>query len=229
MILKIADKEKRHRYRLTEMADPHLHSNFMTRTTIDTWKGDEIILNKDVHLYVGDKKITQQEEITDAISRLNIGANEDVVKEEKTEWSDLFDLEFLHKADFLRNHTMNASMKDNAISFQFGIGENVYRKQNVEIASIDGYVLLTSKAVNLNEITLIKETKEEFIVKHTFLRNAAIDFVDFYLEENWIKGRILHPLANLQKEEFMFYAYILACEADRLEHFVNDFEKGDRY
>ncbi len=229
MVLKIADKDKRYRYRLTEMADPHLHSNFMTRTTIDTWKGDEIILNQDVHLYVGDKKITQQEEITDTISRLNIGADEDVVKEKKKDWSDLFDLEFLHKADFLRNHTINASVKKNAISFQFGIGENVYRKQNVEIASIDGYVLLTSKVVNLNEIRLIKETKEEFVVKHTFLRNTVVDFVDFYLEENWIKGRILHPLANLQMEEFMFYTYILACETDRLEHLVNDFDKGDRY
>ena len=94
---------------------------------------------------------------------------------------------------------------------------------------MDGYLLLTSKAVDLNEITLKRETKEYFIAKHTFLRNTAMDFVDFYFESNWIKGRILHPLANLQKEEFMFYAYILACEADRLEHLVNDFEKGDRY
>ena len=230
MVLKIADTTQGQSYRLTELIDPHLHNNFLTRTTIDTWKSDdEIILKREIHLYVGDEKITQQEEIIDAIDRLSRDVNGEALKSARKELLDLFDSEFLHKADFIRNHTIDASMKDNVITFQFGIGKNIFRKQNVEIASVDGYLLLTSKAVDLSEITFEEDTKERFIVQHTFLRNTTIDFVDFYLDGNWIKGRILHPLADLQKEEFMFYAYILACEADRLEHLVNDFRAGDRY
>lgn len=230
MILKIANKDKRDKYSLAELTDSRLHGNFLTRTTVDTWKSDdEIILKRDVHLYVGDERITQQEEIADAISHLSFNTYGDVVKVARKDLSDLFDLEFLHKADFLRNHTIDASMKDNVITFQFGIGENICRKQNVEIVSVDEYLLLSSKVIDLNEVDLKHEMKEYFIIKHTFLRNTVMDFVDFYLEGNWIKGRILHPLTNLQMEEFMFYTYILACETDRLEHLVNDFDKGDRY
>lgn len=69
----------------------------------------------------------------------------------------------------------------------------------------------------------------DFVIKYTLQRNAQTDFVDFHFTDGWIKGRIVHPIQNLQKEEFMFYAYILACETDRLEHLVNDVNFGDRY
>ena len=51
------------------------------------------------------------------------------------------------------------------------------------------------------------------------MRNRHADVVDFFLDEyENICGRIIYPLASLDWEEFIFYVYILAVEADRLEY-----------
>ena len=217
---------------LSQLKKKKCDHNTHVRTYIASWKNDEQILSKhDVHLYVGDESITQPEEIEDAVLRLK-GQRKKLDRNFNIhDITKLFDGEFLHTATFLRNHTLEADMQNNRITFQFSSGEHTFRKQVVTIESKDGYLLFKSNALNLNDIDWqkTKEDKGLFIINHTFLRNAFIDFVDFYLDDNWIRGRIVYPVWNLQNEEFMYYAYILACEADRLEHVVNDFYKGDRY
>jgi hypothetical protein len=110
-------------------------------------------------------------------------------------------------------------------------GEHYFRKQVVEIDLENGYLIFRSKALEFDDIDWdsCPIDKDIFIIKYTLERNAKTDFVDFYLVGDEIKGRIVFPIKNLQKEEFMYYAYILACETDRLEHIVNSFERGDRY
>jgi len=84
---------------------------------------------------------------------------------------------------------------------------------------------LTLKSVQWKEQRLTDNQLIEF----TLERNKEIDIVKFLVDDKWIFGRVVHPTANLQAEEFMYYAYILACETDHLEHIIiNDFRLGDR-
>jgi hypothetical protein len=63
-------------------------------------------------------------------------------------------------------------------------------------------------------------------VKYTIERNKEIDIVEFIVtEDRFIEGRIVHPIKNMQPKEFLFNAYILACEADQLEMVLSDLEK----
>jgi hypothetical protein len=46
--------------------------------------------------------------------------------------------------------------------------------------------------------------------------------VEFLLDaEDGISGRAIHPIDSLDWEEFIYCAYVLAVEADRLEYVFN--------
>ena len=51
---------------------------------------------------------------------------------------------------------------------------------------------------------------------------GQIDLVEFVVDpEHRIVGRVVHPLANMTHEEFMYCAYTLAVEADGLEYLLH--------
>ena len=80
------------------------------------------------------------------------------------------------------------------------------------------------------EWTKWDEENRAKLIEYTWGRNARIELVEFLLDENHdLIGRIVHPASTLQPKELMYFAYILACEADHLEQIINDFELGDRY
>jgi hypothetical protein len=219
-------------YSLTQLKNGKYDRNPYVRTYISSWKNDDQIeLGQDIHLFIGDESVTQAAEIEDAIMRLENYIEKIEQEYDVEDLSVFFDAEFLHTANFLRNHTLEVVMKENHITFFFRISEDYSRKQIVDVNIEGKYVVFSSNALNLNDIDCNNclTDKGMFIIKYTLERNARMDFVDFYLDGDYIKGRIVFPIQNLQKEEFMYYAYILACETDRLENIVNDFAKGDRY
>jgi len=59
------------------------------------------------------------------------------------------------------------------------------------------------------------------VIEYTWIRNKFTDVVEFLLDpQGGISGRILHPINSLNWEEFVFCAYLLAAEADRLEYII---------
>jgi len=211
LVLKIFGNEKTVTKRELLAFDPQR----LYRMSIKEWKGDQLTVRKEVHLFAGDGSITQAEEIEDAIARLN---GKKHVEKILLDLRAFFDGEYLKSAEFLRNHTVEVEGTGESLWFSFGIGGKPYRRQKVEVHTQQGYLVLKSRAVNCSD----KKFDDEKLVDLTYRRNSLVDFVDFYLEDEWIWGRIVHPLVNLQKEEFIFYAYVLACEADRLEHLTSN-------
>ena len=60
------------------------------------------------------------------------------------------------------------------------------------------------------------------MIKHTWIRNRHIDLVEFVMNPDWaIVGRVVHPIDDMRWEEFIYCAYTLAVETDRLEYLLN--------
>ena len=60
------------------------------------------------------------------------------------------------------------------------------------------------------------------VIKHTWIRNRHIDIVEFVMDPDWaFVGRVVHAIDDLQWEEFIYCAYTLAVETDRLEYLLS--------
>jgi hypothetical protein len=54
------------------------------------------------------------------------------------------------------------------------------------------------------------------------MRNRNIDLVEFVVDPtSAIVGRIVHPLEDIQWDEFIYCAYTLAVETDDLEYLLS--------
>ena len=108
-----------------------------------------------------------------------------------------------------------------ALVFDFG-EDQLHRKHTVDIFESDGYCIFISKAVSPESIDSYGSEKERKIIEYTWIRNKKVDLVEFLLDkEGGISGRVIHPIGSLDWKEFIFCAYVLAVEADRLEYLFN--------
>ena len=108
------------------------------------------------------------------------------------------------------------------LHFEFGQDETA-RKHFVEIYESEDYCIFISKAVTSEKLSeQPANKKDEFIIEHTWVRNNNIDVIEFLLDpDEGISGRAIHPISSMNWEEFIFCAYVLAIECDRLEYVFN--------
>ena len=112
------------------------------------------------------------------------------------------------------------------LKFTFGGEENQQRREhNVRIYEAAGRYIFIAQVADAK--TTKEELSEEQLVRFTWERNANIDIVEFMLDdkENLV-GRAVHPIRGLDEKEFLYCAYTLAVEADRLEYLIR---QSDEY
>ncbi len=108
--------------------------------------------------------------------------------------------------------------KDMVMKFNF-TNHGITRNQNVHLFEADGHCIFLSKAVPLAKLDELGKDRDRKIIEYTWVRNCNIDVVEFLLNEHGdICGRAIHPLKSLDWEEFIYCAYVLAVETDRLEY-----------
>ena len=60
------------------------------------------------------------------------------------------------------------------------------------------------------------------IIEYSWMRNKKVDLVELLLDkEDGISGRGIHPIATLDREEFIFCDYVVAVEANRVEYLID--------
>jgi len=102
--------------------------------------------------------------------------------------------------------------------FEFG-GAQVHRTQHVTLHVCDGRCIFMSKASSEGRC---KKLSVRDIIKYTWIRNRHIDLVEFVVDPDFsIIGRVVHPVEDMQWDEFIYCAYTLAVEADNLEYLLN--------
>ncbi len=105
------------------------------------------------------------------------------------------------------------------LDFEFG-GPQTHRIQRVSVylSKDKQRCIFLSKATDWEAINKM-HVKD--LVKYTWMRNRNIDLVEFMLNPDFqIIGRIVHPLVDMLEEEFIYCAYTLAVETDRLEYLL---------
>ena len=104
------------------------------------------------------------------------------------------------------------------LKFEFG-GQQNLRNQQVSLYLCDERCVFLSKASDSESFEKLS-VKE--LIKYTWIRNRNIDLVEFVLNPDCeIVGRVVHPVIDMQWDEFIYCAYTLAVETDRLEHLLD--------
>lgn len=101
------------------------------------------------------------------------------------------------------------------LKFAFGDGE---RKHEVRIYQATDRCIFVAQVADAQTT---KKLNQDQIVRFTWERNANIDIVEFTLDDtDNLVGRAVHPIKGLDEKEFLYCAYTLAVEADRLEYLI---------
>ena len=102
--------------------------------------------------------------------------------------------------------------------FEFG-GAQVHRIQRVALYECEGRCVFMSKATKSG---YSKQLAVSDIIKYTWIRNRNIDLVEFVVDPtSAIVGRVVHPIDDIQWDEFIYCAYTLAVETDDLEYLLS--------
>jgi len=116
--------------------------------------------------------------------------------------------------------TVTTSLDDGLTTLLFNFGGNqIHRKQKIVLKEHAG------RCVFLSNVTMegyCQSLEPDELIKYTWLRNRNIDLVEFVVDDTEaIVGRVVHPAADMQWDEFIYCAYTLAVEADNLEYLLN--------
>jgi len=116
--------------------------------------------------------------------------------------------------------TVTTSLDNGLTTLLFNFdGNQVQRKQKVVIKEYAGRCVFLS---NVSMDGYCQSLEAEEIIKYTWMRNRNIDLVEFIVNDaDAIVGRVVHPVADMQWDEFIYCAYTLAVEADNLEYLLN--------
>lgn len=104
------------------------------------------------------------------------------------------------------------------LEFEFG-GQQIPRFQRVSLYLCDNRCVFLSTASD-GEFSRKLPVKD--LIRYTWVRNRHIDLVEFLLNPNCdVVGRVVHPVIDMQWDEFIYCAYTLAAETDRLEYLLH--------
>ena len=180
-------------------------------------------LFKNSEMLIGDEHVTQDEDIQHFFNSFSDAHNPQYLPLTSEKIKDYCE-RAQRKGVSLRNLTPTVSVKyinndgRHALEFEFG-DEQLQRKHIVNIFEGDGFCILISKAVSEFKINAYGKNKSKVIIENTWIRNKRVDLVEFLLDpEGGISGRVIHPISSMDWEEFIFCAYVLSVETDRLEY-----------
>ena len=185
-------------------------------------------LNHDAEMLIGDKEGTTSDEIKMFFERfLQDKHNQDEYKRPASDHI----IRYWKQANEARYGQWSAKIErfENGqhlgLKFTFGGEENQKKREhNVRVyEAADRCIFIAQVA----DAKVTKKLSEEQLVRFTWKRNANIDIVEFMLDdkENLV-GRAVHPIKGLDEKEFLYCAYTLAVEADRLEYLI---KQSDEY
>ena len=123
--------------------------------------------------------------------------------------------------DRSRNTKLRAVKEGDLITlvFEFG-GTQIHRSQRVALYECEGRCIFMSQATKSG---YGNQLSAKDVIKYTWIRNRNIDLVEFVVDPtSTLVGRVVHPVDDMQWDEFIYCAYTLAVEADNLEYLLSN-------
>jgi hypothetical protein len=187
-------------------------------------------LNKNVEMLIGNESVTQLRDIEHFFSSFSDRHHPEylpVTNEKVLEYCERAEKEGLT----LRHEKVGVSIKTlhegESLILQFVFDHYLPHRKKAFVASVelfesDRYCIFMSKSVRSNILDKFGSTRNDKVIEYTWMRNSKVDLVEFLLDSDGdISGRIIHPIDSLDWEEFIFCAYLLAVQADRLKYLVH--------
>jgi len=178
-------------------------------------------------MLVGDKYVTQVNDISSFFDRFNTEHNPNSYQLPISKIINDHCQRAISEPILINGRPFNGSLTlvdggdGFGLKFNFGVGA-LARSHTVLLYESDGHCIFMSKAVTADQLAQLGAEKDRKIIEYTWVRNRYVDVVEFLLDKDYgISGRAIHPVNSLDWDEFIFCAYVLAVEADRLEYIFN--------
>jgi hypothetical protein len=181
---------------------------------------DGLALYQDAEMLVGDKKITCREDVLGLFRRF-LPVNPGEAHSSGRELVPAFDDEAIGRALQNRYHwngIFSSESRRDHINLVFRFHNEGNRRHVVQARKTHGYCLFEAIIAGKN---IVRTLSKDRLLDLTWLRNRGVDLVEALVRpDGYLVARTLHPLRSMDKLEFVFSAYVLAVEADRLEYLI---------
>lgn len=106
------------------------------------------------------------------------------------------------------------------VELTFGFNADRQRKHVIRVSRRGEHCLFEAMVA---DESMVRKFSRDKLLRLTWLRNRNIDLVEFLVRpDGCLAGRALHPAGSMGFEEFVFTAYVLAVEADRMEYMIKE-------
>lgn len=184
----------------------------------------QVRLYHDSELLVGDERMTSKYEISRFFERF-IHVHDPTLCQKpesaltRKYWSIAKNKE---SRDHESTHTWVEGLEcDDCLELQFHFGEGtLFRKHRVRIVEAEGRCIFLSTVASS---VVVRNLSIEQLVKLTWGRNRNLDVVEYMLDDQFrVVGRAIHPLDEMDFQEFWYCAHTLAESSDRLEFLIRE-------
>lgn len=194
-----------------------LHRTYALRVT------DGYELRRDAEMLVGGPEITHDTDIAGLFGRFSIQVDGADEKTSLDEFMPEFDEEKVNAylmSGFRWTGTFSAKRRAESLDMIFKFDEDRRRKHHIRVSYRDGCCYFEAMAANENVVNGFSRDK---LLRCTWLRNRNVDLVEFLVRpDGCLVARALHPAPSMGFEEFIFTAYVLAVETDRVEYLIKE-------
>lgn len=184
---------------------------------------DGLELRRDAEMLVGGPGITDRDDIIGLFARFALVGEEtgdpvsldEIIPELDEHRVNEYLTTGFHWSGTFACHRHAGSL---ALVFQFD--EDRRRKREIHVRYWHGCCYFETQVA---DEAVVEEFSRDKLLRCTWLRNRNVDLVGFLVRpDGCLVARALHPAASMGFEEFVFSAYVLAVEADRMAYLIMD-------
>ncbi|WP_280553468.1 helicase-related protein [Halomonas sp. 25-S5] len=191
--------------------------------TYAIWVNGGLKLRRDAEMLVGSSELTCESDIVGLLRRFVFPANDN---EQQLSLDD-----FIPEVDeaevnaylserFQWNGTFAIKWRAASMEMIFKFDEDQRRKHRIRVSYRGGCCYFEAMVADLS---VVKGFSRDKLLRSTWLRNRNVDLVGFMVRpDGCLIARAMHPALSMDFEEFIFTAFVLAVEADKMEYLINE-------
>ncbi|MGB4343390.1 MAG: hypothetical protein WBJ03_07230, partial [Moraxellaceae bacterium] len=184
---------------------------------------DGFVLYHEAEMLVGNDDVTCQGDVLGLFRRFrSVDEDSESLSREKFSLSisDDEDLNRLLQKRYRWNGAISSKPRRDGMEIVFKFNDESRRRHLIRVRQTHGYCLFEAMIANAD---VVRTLSRDRLLALTWVRNHGIDLVEALVRpDGCLVARALHPMRSMGEREFLFTAYVLAVEADRLEYLIKE-------
>jgi hypothetical protein len=184
---------------------------------------DGFVLYHEAEMLVGNDDVTCQGDVLGLFRRFrSVDEDSESLSREKFSLSISDDealIRLLQKR-YRWNGAISSKPRRDGMEIVFKFNDESRRRHLIRVRQTHGYCLFEAMIANAD---VVRTLSRDRLLALTWVRNHGIDLVEALVRpDGCLVARALHPMRSMGEREFLFTAYVLAVEADRLEYLIKE-------